>query len=85
MEELLLIIPNPKVSKELRDMIKNFCENFSKVTTIINSDNLSDLKEKKILFAIEVGFSGIDLYMWTFLERLKTKEKDFFIILQLLC
>ncbi|NFA61688.1 NAD(P)H-dependent oxidoreductase [Clostridium sporogenes] len=78
MEELFLIIPNPKVSKELTDMIKIFCENFSKVTTIINSDNLLDLKEKKILFTIEVGFSGIDLYMWTFLESLKTKEKDFF-------
>ncbi len=78
MEELFLIMPNPEVSKELKDMIKNFCENFSKITTIIDSSNLSDLKGKKILFAIEVGFSGIDLYMWSFLESLKTKVKDFF-------
>lgn len=79
MEELFLIMPNPKPSKELNNMINKFCDNFSKVTKITNSDNLLSLKNKKILFVIEVGFSGIDLYMWSFLDNLKTKEKDFFL------
>ncbi|KRU24173.1 NADPH-dependent FMN reductase [Clostridium sporogenes] len=78
MEDLFLVIPNPNPSKDLNNMINKFCENFSKVTKIANSDNLLNLKNKKILFAIEVGFSGIDLYMWSFLENLKIKEKDFF-------
>lgn len=81
MEDLFLVIPNPNPSKNLNNMINKFCENFSKVTKIANSDNLLNLKNKKILFAIEVGFSGIDLYMWSFLENLKIKEKDFFMIL----
>ncbi|EJO5348011.1 NAD(P)H-dependent oxidoreductase [Clostridium botulinum] len=78
MEELSLIIPNPKPSKELNNMIEKFCNNFSEITKIINSNDLMNLKNKKILFAIEVGFSGIDLYMWSFIESLKSKGKDFF-------
>ncbi len=47
MEELFLIMPNPKPSKELNNMINKFCDNFSKVTKITNSDNLLSLKNKK--------------------------------------
>lgn len=78
MEELFLIIPNSNPSKELDNMINKFCENFSKINKLTNSENILHLKCKKILFAIEIGFSGIDLDMWSFIDSIKNKGKDFF-------
>lgn len=71
MEDLFLVIPNPNPSKDLNNMINKFCENFSKVTKIANSDNLLNLKNKKILFAIEVGFFWYRLIYVVFSREFK--------------
>lgn len=78
MENLYIIAPNENLSKQLQLMIEGFSKNFASVIYIKEFKNCICLKDKKILFALELGFTGFDLPMLNFFEALKNKGDDIF-------
>lgn len=78
MENLYIIAPNENLSEQLQLMIKSFSRNFDSITYIKEFKESVCLKNKKILFALELGFTGFDLPMLEFFESLKYKGNDIF-------
>jgi len=59
-------------------MIERFITIFSSVVYIKNTNEVCDLKNKKILFVMELGFTGFDLPMLSFFEELGPDNEEFF-------
>lgn len=78
MDTLYIIVPNKYISIQLHKMIESFKESFSSVVYIKNINELCDLKNKKILFVMELGFTGFDLPMLSFFEELDPNNKELF-------
>lgn len=78
MDTLYIIVPSKYISIQLEKMIEIFITNFSSAIYVKNANNLCDLKNKKILFAMELGFTGFDLPMLSFFEELEPYNKEFF-------
>lgn len=78
MEILYVISPNVNLSDRLKHMAKNFIENFDSVHYINNSTNLLDLKNKKLLFLLQLDFNGFDIPMLSFLKDLSFTDKNIF-------
>lgn len=78
MENLYVIAPNEDLSEQLQLMIEAFGRNFDSVIYIREFKDCLCLKDKKILFVLELGFTGFDLPMLKFFESLKNKDNDIF-------
>lgn len=78
METLYVIVPNKHISYQLQKMIKSFVANFDPVVYVQNTKDACNLKNKKILFALELGFTGFDLPMLKFFEEIIQTDKEFF-------
>lgn len=78
MELLYIIAPNENLSQELQLMIEGFSKNFTSVIYIKKLGDCTSLKDKKILFALELGFTGFDLSMLKFFDSLKNEGNDVF-------
>ncbi len=74
-KDFLIIMPGTP-SKILQEMVHHSTanKNYSIVTKL---DNLTDLKNKCILFAIELGDSGINIELYKILEKIKLSGTDF--------
>lgn len=59
-------------------MIEGFSKNFASVVYVKESKDCNSLKNKKILFALELGFTGFDLQMLKFFDSLKDEGNDVF-------
>lgn len=78
METLYVIVPNESISGQLQGMIQSFSNSFHSTVYVKAPSDCSNFKNKKILFAAEVGITGYDLPMLKFFEKLKDEENDFF-------
>lgn len=78
MEILYIIAPNENLSEQLKLMIESFSKNFTSVEYIKKIEDFSSFKNKKILFALELEFTGFDLPMLKFFDSLKNKGNDVF-------
>jgi multimeric flavodoxin WrbA len=78
MDTLYIIVPSKYISIQLQKMIESFITSFPSVIYVKNTNDLCDLKNKKILFAMELGFTGFDLPMLSFFEELGPYNKEFF-------
>lgn len=78
METLYVIAPNNYISDQLQKMIEIFITNFHSAIYIKNPKDTSNLKNKKILFALELGFTGFDLSLLRFFEELGHDNNEFF-------
>lgn len=75
MEKLLIIIPGTP-SVRLQNMIEYSTGEFD--CNILKSlDKVQDLKNGKILFAVELGNSGINIELYKMLEKIKLSGKFF--------
>jgi multimeric flavodoxin WrbA len=79
METLYVVVPNKCISNELEKMVEHFILNFPFVEYVQSANEIHDMRNKKILFALEIGFTGFDLPMLNFFEELKNKDKNFFL------
>ena len=78
MEILYIIAPNENLSEQLKLMIESFSKNFASVVYIKKHEDCNSLKNKRILFALELEFTGFDLPMLKFFDSLKNKDNDLF-------
>lgn len=78
MDTLYVIVPSKYISNHLQKMIESFIANFPSVIFIKNTKDVCNLKNKKILFALELGFTGFDLPMLSFFEELRQDDEEFF-------
>lgn len=78
MDTLYIIVPNKYISIQLQKMIESFISNFPSVVYVKNTNEVCNLKNKKILFVMELGFTGFDLPMLSFFEELGSKNEEFF-------
>lgn len=74
-EVLYVIAPSENKSKLLSDMIKSACGNYE-IINVNCSKEMLDLKNKKILFAVEIEPFGYDINMLTFLKKLYLAGND---------
>ncbi|MFD3157711.1 NAD(P)H-dependent oxidoreductase [Haloimpatiens sp. FM7330] len=75
MNKIYVIRPNKNISDLLKEMIESATEG---IETIFIDDicSIPDLKNKKLLFAIELTDIGYDIPMIQFFHKLYTKEPD---------
>ncbi len=78
MEILYVISPNLDLSDRLKNMAKNFIKNFDSVEYIKNFTPSLNLKNKKLLFLLQLDFNGFDLPMLMFLKELGCNDKNAF-------
>jgi multimeric flavodoxin WrbA len=78
MEILYVISPNVDLSDRLKNMAENFTKNFDSVQYINNSTGVLDLKNKKILFLLQLDFNGFDIPMLNFLKDVSCTDKNVF-------
>ncbi len=76
MESLYVVSPNVNISNSLEDMCQSFCKNFTSVEYITNCSEHTDFKNKKLLFILELDFTGFDLFMLNFLLELNHNDKN---------
>ncbi len=78
MKDLYLIIPE-KPSKLLSTMIEATMSSLDttvKVTTINNEENIPDLNNKLLLFAIELNEAGLNISLSKIITKLYTRGRD---------
>lgn len=78
MKNLYIISPNERLSDTLQNMIQSFSLNFNSVIYVKDTTDCMNYKNKKILFALEVGFTGYDIPMLNFFEKLKYEDEKLF-------
>ncbi|AKN30647.1 FMN reductase [Clostridium carboxidivorans P7] len=78
MGTLYVISPNDDLSDRLKLMTENFIKNFHSIKYIKNFTHSLDLKNKKLLFLLELDVNGFDLPMLTFLKELNLNDKNAF-------
>lgn len=69
MDKLFLIVPNHNISDTLNNMIQSSVLNYE-VIRIDDIDNIPNLKNKKLIFAIELTDMGYDIPMIEFFSKL---------------
>lgn len=74
---MYIIVPNKNPSQQLTAMIKSASKNYS-TSYITSYKSRISLKNKKLLFALELDDIGFDLDMLSFVTKLKSSEKDAF-------
>lgn len=69
MKELTIIMPG-EISERLRNMLEYSIGGYH-CNIIRSSDDIKDLKNKKILFAVELGDTGINIELYRMLEKIR--------------
>ncbi|MCI1945999.1 flavodoxin family protein [Clostridium luticellarii] len=77
MEELNVICPNDKISDQLKKMLMSFIKEFDTVYYITDIHYI-DLRNKKILFAVELNDICFDIPMLNFFSNLDSKSNRIF-------
>lgn len=75
MEKLIVFIPG-EISQRLEKMLE-FSLNGYEYDAFKTSDEMKDLRNKKILFAIELGESGLNIEHFKMLEKIRMSGSDF--------
>lgn len=78
METLYVISPNDDLSDRLKLMTENFIKNFHSIKYIKKFTPSTNLKNKKLLFLLELDSNGFDLPMLKFLKELDLSDKNAF-------
>ncbi|AKA68602.1 flavodoxin family protein [Clostridium scatologenes] len=78
METLYVISPNDDLSDRLKLMTENFIKNFHSIKYIKKFTSSTNLKNKKLLFLLELDSNGFDLPMLKFLKELDLSDKNAF-------
>ncbi len=71
-----ITVLKPKTSERLEKML-NFSLNNYEHEVITSADNIKDLKNKRILFAIELGDSGINVEHMKILEKIRLSGSNY--------
>lgn len=74
LDELMILMPG-EISERLQNMLEFSIKGYD-YSIIKNLDGV-DLKNKKILFAIELGDTGINIELFKMLEKIKLSGADF--------
>jgi len=78
MENIYVIQPEEAVSEELQYMIASFLKPYSSHSFIKDIGDGIDLKNKKLLFAVEIGDTGYDIKMLQLIFELRGKDPKAF-------
>ncbi|NMM62660.1 NAD(P)H-dependent oxidoreductase [Clostridium sp. P21] len=76
MEILYVVSPNDDLSDRLKYMTENFIKNFDSVKYIKKFTPSLNLKNKKLLFLLQLDVNGFDLPMLNFLKELSCSDKN---------
>lgn len=69
MNELTILIPG-EISERLKKMLEYSTRKYS-CNVLKSSNEITDLKNRKILFVVELGDSGINIELYRILEKIK--------------
>lgn len=76
MEKLIVLMPG-QISERLNNMLKYSLEGYE-YEIIKTIDELLNMKNRRILFAVELGDTGINIELYKMLEKIKMSNDDFF-------
>ncbi len=75
MEELTALVPG-EISERLKNMLCYGMEGYC-LRVITTADNIKDLRNKRVIFAAELGDSGINIELFRMLEKIKMSGSTF--------
>ena len=76
MDKLVVLIPG-QISERLNNMLEFSLEGYE-YETIKTLEQISSLKNKRILFAVELGDTGINIELYKMFERIRMTNEKFF-------
>lgn len=76
MEKMIVLMPG-QISERLNNMLKYSLEGYE-YEIIKTIDELLNMKNRRILFAVELGDTGINIELYKMLEKIKMSNDDFF-------
>lgn len=76
MEKLIVVLPG-QISERLNNIL-NYCLKDKDYTRIKTSEEMGNMQNKRILFAIELGDTGINIELCKILQKIKTSGDNYF-------
>lgn len=79
MDELLVLTPG-QISERLNNMLKYSLEGYGyvSISTFNEFSEFKNMKNRRILFAIELGYTGMNIELYKMLEKINISNNDFF-------